>query len=441
MALKAREAQKQLQDEKNKIAQTKELEAQKAKEEAAKEYAKLKNVIKKDASDKALNDYPGGTDYNSIYKEAMYDLLQKQNRNSRFRQIKHAIAGFFNKLIHPFRTLSYAVGQVFETITWGFVPKDDRQTLLNNVLNDIRKEEAEQKKTAKLENTHTMKKKADIINDKKLTNEEKIMQLCVLCKDTGKTITVPTDKGAFQFEELGGDVFIKHAYDEVNNKDNSIKLDYTIVGGVTFGESLLYERMVDSIDFLKVSQILQNGEKFDLDRDISKAVTPGIIKEEKEPSKEQEKESQSKEEPVNETGEPEKPVEYSKEEEQTLDEAVMNNDKESIKKVMEEKIGNLDVPIGPPPCPVNIDFENDIMPDSERDYISEPENDYQSDPSITTEEFTGEEYLENSNFGPVRMTPEEYEEYLSIIEQKAEESKSEQTHSKNKAKNIEGEEH
>ena len=136
------------------------------------------------------------------------EVVDNVNKKSLLKRIGLGIVNAVKKVAYVALTPVRWVGDRVIELT---MPKESRAKMYNEAIQNAYDEQKKKQEAATRENGHTIAKKMEILNNEKLTDHEKILELSKLCYDTKRTIYVKTQEGAFKFERSGDSVLISHA--------------------------------------------------------------------------------------------------------------------------------------------------------------------------------------------------------------------------------------
>lgn len=141
-------------------------------------------------------------------ERAAREVVENVNKKSLLKRIGLGIVNAVKKVAYVALTPVRWVGDRVIELT---MPKESRAKMYNEAIQNAYDEQKKKQEAATRENGHTIAKKMEILNNDKLTDHEKILELSKLCYDTKKTIYVKTQEGAFKFERSGDSILISHA--------------------------------------------------------------------------------------------------------------------------------------------------------------------------------------------------------------------------------------
>lgn len=165
-------------------------------------------------------------------KEAR-QMIDNANKKSLLKRIGLGIVNVMKKVAYVALTPVRWVGDRVIELT---MPKESRAKMYNEAIQNAYKEQEQNREAATRENGQTIAKKMEILNNEKLTDHEKILELSKLCYDTKRTIYVKTQEGAFKFERSGDSVLISHANPMKRTLESQATYTFRAIGGVTFNK-------------------------------------------------------------------------------------------------------------------------------------------------------------------------------------------------------------
>lgn len=165
-------------------------------------------------------------------KEAR-QMIDNANKKSLLKRIGLGIVNVMKKVAYVALTPVRWVGDRVIELT---MPKESRAKMYNEAIQNAYKEQEQNREAATRENGQTIAKKMEILNNEKLTDHEKILELSKLCYDTKRTIYVKTQEGAFKFERSGNSVLISHANPIKRTLESQATYTFRAIGGVTFNK-------------------------------------------------------------------------------------------------------------------------------------------------------------------------------------------------------------
>lgn len=165
-------------------------------------------------------------------KEAR-QMIDNANKKSLLKRIGLGIVNVMKKVAYVALTPVRLVGDRVIELT---MPKESRAKMYNEAIQNAYKEQEQNREAATRENGQTIAKKMEILNNEKLTDHEKILELSKLCYDTKRTIYVKTQEGAFKFERSGDSVLISHANPMKRTLESQATYTFRAIGGVTFNK-------------------------------------------------------------------------------------------------------------------------------------------------------------------------------------------------------------
>ena len=165
-------------------------------------------------------------------KEAR-QMIDNANKKTLLKRIGLGIVNVMKKVAYVALTPVRWVGDRVIELT---MPKESRAKMYNEAIQNAYKEQEQNREAATRENGQTIAKKMEILNNEKLTDHEKILELSKLCYDTKRTIYVKTQEGAFKFERSGDSVLISHANPMKRTLESQATYTFRAIGGVTFNK-------------------------------------------------------------------------------------------------------------------------------------------------------------------------------------------------------------
>lgn len=164
---------------------------------------------------------------------ATQEVVDNVNKKSLLKRIGLGIVNAVKKVAYVALTPVRWVGDRVIELT---MPKESRAKMYNEAIQNAYDEQKKKQETATRENGHTIAKKMEILNNEKLTDHEKILELSKLCYDTKRTIYVKTQEGAFKFERSGDSVLISHANPMKRTLESQATYTFRAIGGVVFNK-------------------------------------------------------------------------------------------------------------------------------------------------------------------------------------------------------------
>lgn len=164
---------------------------------------------------------------------ATQEVVDNVNKKSLLKRIGLGIVNVVKKVAYVALTPVRWVGDRVIELT---MPKESRAKMYNEAIQNAYDEQKKKQEAATRENGHTIAKKMEILNNEKLTDHEKILELSKLCYDTKRTIYVKTQEGAFKFERSGDSVLISHANPMKRTLESQATYTFRAIGGVTFNK-------------------------------------------------------------------------------------------------------------------------------------------------------------------------------------------------------------
>lgn len=164
---------------------------------------------------------------------ATQEVVDNVNKKSLLKRIGLGIVNAVKKVAYVALTPVRWVGDRVIELT---MPKESRAKMYNEAIQNAYDEQKKKQETATRENGHTIAKKIEILNNEKLTDHEKILELSKLCYDTKRTIYVKTQEGAFKFERSGDSVLISHANPMKRTLESQATYTFRAIGGVVFNK-------------------------------------------------------------------------------------------------------------------------------------------------------------------------------------------------------------
>ena len=164
---------------------------------------------------------------------ATQEIVDNVNKKSLLKRIGLGIVNAVKKVAYVALTPVRWVGDRVIELT---MPKESRAKMYNEAIQNAYDEQKKKQEAATRENGHTIAKKIEILNNKKLTDHEKILELSKLCYDTKRTIYVKTQEGAFKFERSGDSVLISHANPMKRTLESQATYTFRAIGGVVFNK-------------------------------------------------------------------------------------------------------------------------------------------------------------------------------------------------------------
>lgn len=164
---------------------------------------------------------------------ATQEVVDNVNKKSLLKRIGLGIVNAVKKVAYVALTPVRWVGDRVIELT---MPKESRAKMYNEAIQNAYDEQKKKQEAAIRENGHTIAKKMEILNNEKLTDHEKILELSKLCYDTKRTIYVKTQEGAFKFERSGDSVLISHANPMKRTLESQATYTFRAIGGVVFNK-------------------------------------------------------------------------------------------------------------------------------------------------------------------------------------------------------------
>lgn len=164
---------------------------------------------------------------------ATQEVVDNVNKKSLLKRIGLGIVNAVKKVAYVALTPVRWVGDRVIELT---MPKESRAKMYNEAIQNAYDEQKKKQEAATRENGHTIAKKMEILNNEKLTDHEKILELSKLCYDTKRTIYVKTQEGAFKFERSGDSVLISHANPMKRTLESQATYTFRAIGGVVFNK-------------------------------------------------------------------------------------------------------------------------------------------------------------------------------------------------------------
>lgn len=164
---------------------------------------------------------------------ATQEVVDNVNKKSLLKRIGLGIVNAVKKVAYVALTPVRWVGDRVIELT---MPKESRSKMYNEAIQNAYDEQKKKQEAATRENGHTIAKKMEILNNEKLTDHEKILELSKLCYDTKRTIYVKTQEGAFKFERSGDSVLISHANPMKRTLESQAAYTFRAIGGVVFNK-------------------------------------------------------------------------------------------------------------------------------------------------------------------------------------------------------------
>lgn len=164
---------------------------------------------------------------------ATQEVVDNVNKKSLLKRIGLGIVNAVKKVAYVALTPVRWVGDRVIELT---MPKESRAKMYNEAIQNAYDEQKKKQEAATRENGHTIAKKIEILNNEKLTDHEKILELSKLCYDTKRTIYVKTQEGAFKFERSGDSVLISHANPMKRTLESQATYTFRAIGGVVFNK-------------------------------------------------------------------------------------------------------------------------------------------------------------------------------------------------------------
>lgn len=166
-------------------------------------------------------------------ERAAREVVENVNKKSLLKRIGLGIVNAVKKVAYVALTPVRWVGDRVIELT---MPKESRAKMYNEAIQNAYDEQKKKQEAATRENGHTIAKKMEILNNEKLTDHEKILELSKLCYDTKRTIYVKTQEGAFKFERSGDSVLISHANPMKRTLESQATYTFRAIGGVVFNK-------------------------------------------------------------------------------------------------------------------------------------------------------------------------------------------------------------
>lgn len=164
---------------------------------------------------------------------ATQEVVDNVNKKSLLKRIGLGIVNAVKKVAYVALTPVRWVGDRVIELT---MPKESRAKMYNEAIQNAYDEQKKKQEAATRENGHTIAKKIEILNNEKLTDHEKILELSKLCYDTKRTIYVKTQEGAFKFERSGDSVLISHANPMKRTLESQATYTFRAIGGIVFNK-------------------------------------------------------------------------------------------------------------------------------------------------------------------------------------------------------------
>lgn len=164
---------------------------------------------------------------------ATQEVVDNVNKKSLLKRIGLGIVNAVKKVAYVALTPVRWVGDRVIELT---MPKESRAKMYNEAIQNAYDEQKKKQEAATRENGHTIAKKMEILNNEKLTDHEKILELSKLCYDTKRSIYVKTQEGAFKFERSGDSVLISHANPMKRTLESQATYTFRAIGGVVFNK-------------------------------------------------------------------------------------------------------------------------------------------------------------------------------------------------------------
>ena len=164
---------------------------------------------------------------------ATQEIVDNVNKKSLLKRIGLGIVNAVKKVAYVALTPVRWVGDRVIELT---MPKESRAKMYNEAIQNAYDEQKKKQEAATRENGHTIAKKIEILNNEKLTDHEKILELSKLCYDTKRTIYVKTQEGAFKFERSGDSVLISHANPMKRTLESQATYTFRAIGVVVFNK-------------------------------------------------------------------------------------------------------------------------------------------------------------------------------------------------------------
>lgn len=164
---------------------------------------------------------------------ATQEVVDNVNKKSLLKRIGLGIVNAVKKVAYVALTPVRWVGDRVIELT---MPKESRAKMYNEAIQNAYDEQKKKQEAATRENGHTIAKKMEILNNEKLTDHEKILELSKLCYDTKRTIYVKTQEGGFKFERSGDSVLISHANPMKRTLESQATYTFRAIGGVVFNK-------------------------------------------------------------------------------------------------------------------------------------------------------------------------------------------------------------
>lgn len=166
-------------------------------------------------------------------ERAAREVVENVNKKSLLKRIGLGIVNAVKKVAYVALTPVRWVGDRVIELT---MPKESRAKMYNEAIQNAYDEQKKKQEAATRENGHTIAKKMEILNNEKLTDHKKILELSKLCYDTKRTIYVKTQEGAFKFERSGDSVLISHANPMKRTLESQATYTFRAIGGVVFNK-------------------------------------------------------------------------------------------------------------------------------------------------------------------------------------------------------------
>lgn len=253
------------------------------------------------------------------YDKAYAELQRKERMRDGYAYEDNGT--LVSKLLKPFRAVKQFFLRMKDQLIMIFTPWREKRELIDEAMAEIRQERVQQKKLDRQENLETTEKKMEIIRDETIDTDAKLKDLCLLCRQTGRDLTVVTNMGAFKFEYAGDDVLVKHAYVEYKTKESGPSYNFQICGGISFRENTTEPVF---IDMFEPNQFFLKGEQFDAEK---KYLGEEAIVETVQRMSDIEQSSEEKKE-------------FTKEQEQRLDGAILHSDNAVVEEMISQFTAN-----------------------------------------------------------------------------------------------------
>lgn len=166
-------------------------------------------------------------------ERAAREVVDNVNKKSLLKRIGLGIVNAVKKVAYVALTPVRWIGDRVIELT---MPKESRTKMYNEAIQNAYDEQKKKQEAASREDGHTIAKKMKILNNKKLTDHERMLELSKLCYDTKRTIYVKTQEGAFKFERSGDSVLISHANPMKRTLESQATYTFRAIGGVTFNK-------------------------------------------------------------------------------------------------------------------------------------------------------------------------------------------------------------